>query len=54
MVEPEDVRVQVVLQILCADCVVNPINAALGIAPKALNVIGMDIAGDVLLGGVND
>ena len=54
MVEPEDVGVQVALQVLGADHMVNAVNPALGVAPKTLNVIGMDIAGDVLLGGVND
>ena len=41
MIEPVDVGVEVALEMLGTDCVVDPVDSPLDVAPHALNVVGV-------------
>ena len=54
MVIPEHVGVQIPLKVLRGDDVVNAVDAAFGVAPKAFDVVGVGAAGDVFFGPMTD
>ena len=54
MGEPVHVGVQVALQVFGADRVVNAVDAPLGIAPEAFDIVGMGASCNVLLGAAGD